>query len=180
MGARAQAERDDVVAGPHLLHPRLRASRHVLRCAIEHRGTALTDVTQCASALDGRRVTLCGAAAEKRQRDQSEENEAESQHRRHDAGDRPNFRVRKRRSRGVKGTPTVLLIYGANGYTGDLIARRAAQEGVPAVLAGRNGDRLRDLAGELQSEQRTFVVDDVAAVDRALAGVTVVLNCAGP
>ena len=74
----------------------------------------------------------------------------------------------------------MLLIYGANGYTGELVARRAAQEGVAAVLAGRNGDRLRNLAGELQSEQRTFVVDDVAAVDRALAGVTVVLNCAGP
>ena len=74
----------------------------------------------------------------------------------------------------------MLLIYGANGYTGELVARRAAQEGVPAVLAGRNGDGIRNLAGELRREQRTFVVDDVAAVDRALAGVTVVLNCAGP
>jgi short subunit dehydrogenase-like uncharacterized protein len=32
---------------------------------------------------------------------------------------------------------SVLVIYGANGYTGELIARRAAAEGVAAVLAGR-------------------------------------------
>ena len=30
-----------------------------------------------------------------------------------------------------------LLIYGANGYTGTLIARRAAARGVPAILGGR-------------------------------------------
>ena len=30
------------------------------------------------------------------------------------------------------------LIYGANGYTGRLIARYAAQHGVTPILAGRN------------------------------------------
>jgi short subunit dehydrogenase-like uncharacterized protein len=73
-----------------------------------------------------------------------------------------------------------LLIYGANGYTGELIARRAAAGGVPAVLAGRNAAAVAALAAELGRDQRTFALDDPAAIDRALSGISVVLNCAGP
>jgi short subunit dehydrogenase-like uncharacterized protein len=73
-----------------------------------------------------------------------------------------------------------LLIYGANGYTGSLIARRAVALGVPALLAGRDGAQLGSLGAELACEHRVFALDDAAAIDRALAGVTVVLNCAGP
>jgi short subunit dehydrogenase-like uncharacterized protein len=80
----------------------------------------------------------------------------------------------------MKRAGMALLIYGANGYTGELVARRAAALGVPAVLGGRNGGEIRALAAELGREHRVFALDDGAAVDRALAGVTVVLNCAGP
>jgi short subunit dehydrogenase-like uncharacterized protein len=73
-----------------------------------------------------------------------------------------------------------LLIYGANGYTGTLVARRAAALGVQATLAGRNGDQLRSLGAQLALAHRVFALDDPTAVDRGLAGVTVVLNCAGP
>jgi short subunit dehydrogenase-like uncharacterized protein len=73
-----------------------------------------------------------------------------------------------------------LLVYGANGYTGGLIARRAAATGVPAVLAGRNGDAVAALAAELGRDHRVFALDDAPAVERALSGITVVLNCAGP
>jgi short subunit dehydrogenase-like uncharacterized protein len=73
-----------------------------------------------------------------------------------------------------------LLIYGANGYTGELIARRAAAVGVPAVLAGRNADAVAVLAAELGRDHRAFALDDAAALERALSGITVVLNCAGP
>ena len=73
-----------------------------------------------------------------------------------------------------------LLVYGANGYTGELIARRAAAAGVPAVLAGRNAGAVAALAAELGRDHRAFALDDAAALDRALSGIRVVLNCAGP
>ena len=73
-----------------------------------------------------------------------------------------------------------LLIYGANGYTGELCARRAGDRGLPAILAGRRADALEPLAAELGRPFRAFALDQPASVDAGLAGVTVVLNCAGP
>src|SRR5450432_45333 len=70
-----------------------------------------------------------------------------------------------------------LLIYGANGYTGELIARRAARQGLPAILAGRRADAVAALATELGRPHRAFALDEPAAIDAALAGVTVVLDC---
>ncbi|MBY0526060.1 MAG: saccharopine dehydrogenase NADP-binding domain-containing protein [Gemmataceae bacterium] len=72
------------------------------------------------------------------------------------------------------------LLYGANGYTGSLIARMAAAEGLRPILAGRNADALAGLARELQLAHRAFGLDDSATLDRNLEGVSVVLHCAGP
>ncbi len=41
------------------------------------------------------------------------------------------------------------MIYGANGYTGELVARLAVARGERPVLAGRNGAALSALAAEL-------------------------------
>ena len=73
-----------------------------------------------------------------------------------------------------------LLIYGANGYTGVLIARRAADRGLPAILAGRRAAALEPLAAQLGRPFRAFALDQPASIDPGLAGVSVVLNCAGP
>src|SRR5438067_396726 len=72
------------------------------------------------------------------------------------------------------------LIYGANGYTGALIAREAWVRGHRPVLAGRNAPAVAALARELGLEHRTFGLDAPAAVAPSLAGLTAVLNCAGP
>jgi short subunit dehydrogenase-like uncharacterized protein len=72
------------------------------------------------------------------------------------------------------------LIYGANGYTGELIAREAARRGQRPVLAGRNAEAVRAVAAELGLEHRAFALDDVRAIDEALRGMTAVLHCAGP
>jgi short subunit dehydrogenase-like uncharacterized protein len=72
------------------------------------------------------------------------------------------------------------LIYGANGYTGELIAREAKQRGQSPILAGRNAAAVGDLARELGLPQRSFDLADPAAVDRGLSGVRAVLHCAGP
>jgi short subunit dehydrogenase-like uncharacterized protein len=73
-----------------------------------------------------------------------------------------------------------LLVYGANGYTGTLVAERAAERGLPLVVAGRHADQVAALGRRLEVEHRVFSLDAPAELDRALAGVQVVLNCAGP
>jgi short subunit dehydrogenase-like uncharacterized protein len=73
-----------------------------------------------------------------------------------------------------------MLIYGATGYTGELVARTAVGQGLRPLLGGRNAAGLAPLAGELGLESRVFGLDDAAAVERGLAGVAVVINCAGP
>jgi short subunit dehydrogenase-like uncharacterized protein len=41
------------------------------------------------------------------------------------------------------------LIYGANGFTGELIAREAVARGLRPILAGRRGEPVEALASEL-------------------------------
>jgi short subunit dehydrogenase-like uncharacterized protein len=72
------------------------------------------------------------------------------------------------------------LIYGANGYTGNLIACEARARGLRPVLAGRNAQTLASLASELGFEYRVFAVDDPDRVVEGLSGMQAVLNCAGP
>jgi short subunit dehydrogenase-like uncharacterized protein len=73
-----------------------------------------------------------------------------------------------------------LLIYGANGYTGELIARAAAAAGLAPILAGRSAAPIEALAHELGCESRVFGLDDATAIAASLAGCRVVLHCAGP
>jgi short subunit dehydrogenase-like uncharacterized protein len=72
------------------------------------------------------------------------------------------------------------LIYGANGYTGELVAREAKTRGQTPILGGRTAGPLSRLAAELGLPHRVFGLDDPAKLDAALAGVELVLNCAGP
>jgi short subunit dehydrogenase-like uncharacterized protein len=67
------------------------------------------------------------------------------------------------------------MIYGANGYTGELIAREAVRRGHRPVLAGRHAAKIEALATELGCEARVFGLDSVDA-----GGVALVLHCAGP
>ena len=73
-----------------------------------------------------------------------------------------------------------LLVYGATGFVGGHIARTAAGSGLPTILAGRDPAKLDPLAAELGVERRAFGLADPGAIETALKGVTVVLNCAGP
>jgi short subunit dehydrogenase-like uncharacterized protein len=71
------------------------------------------------------------------------------------------------------------MIYGANGYTGNLIAREAKRRGLKPVLGGRSPEVVA-LAGELGLESRQFGLGDPAEISRNLAGISLVLHCAGP
>jgi short subunit dehydrogenase-like uncharacterized protein len=72
------------------------------------------------------------------------------------------------------------LIYGANGYTGELIARAAKARGLTPILAGRNAEKLAALSRELDLEHRVFGLDSPAEISSHLGGVGLVLHCAGP
>jgi short subunit dehydrogenase-like uncharacterized protein len=71
------------------------------------------------------------------------------------------------------------MIYGAYGFTGQHLARRAV-ETRDVVLGGRSALKLSLLAKELGVEYRAVGLDDIEQLSRALTGVKVVLNAAGP
>ena len=72
------------------------------------------------------------------------------------------------------------VIYGANGYTGELIAREAARRGLRPVLAGRRAEAIAPLARELGLDHIAVALDDAPVLDALLGGRTLVMHCAGP
>ncbi len=76
------------------------------------------------------------------------------------------------------------LLYGATGYTGELIARRVVAAGLRPVLSGRSARSVEALAKELDLPHFVAGVNDTASLDKAIGLVRgaqrVVLNCAGP
>ena len=72
------------------------------------------------------------------------------------------------------------MIYGANGYTGTLIAEAAVAAGERPLLAGRDGGTVGALARRLQLEPRVFPLRGPRPVAAGLEGVDLLLNCAGP
>lgn len=73
-----------------------------------------------------------------------------------------------------------VMIYGATGYTGRMVAEHAKSAGTQVVLAGRSEGALAKLAAEHGVEHRVFALDDAATIDQNLLGISVLLNCAGP
>jgi saccharopine dehydrogenase (NAD+, L-lysine-forming) len=72
------------------------------------------------------------------------------------------------------------MIYGANGYTGELVARLAVARGQHPVLAGRNAAAVGTLATELRLDAKIFDLANTAALHEALGQVDAVAHCAGP
>jgi short subunit dehydrogenase-like uncharacterized protein len=75
---------------------------------------------------------------------------------------------------------SAFMIYGANGYTGSLIAHEAVRRGMRPILAGRSPEVLANLAGSLGLEHRVFTLDSPDAVVEGLHDVHTLLNGAGP
>ena len=72
------------------------------------------------------------------------------------------------------------LLYGANGYTGELIARYAQQYNLQPILAGRREDALKPLAVRLNLTYKVIDLNDSPALLTALKEVKVVVHAAGP
>lgn len=81
-----------------------------------------------------------------------------------------------------------ILLYGATGFSGSLIAAEAAArlqgewaaKGIEVVLASRDARRLALLAARVGLDWTAFGLDDRTQVLRALRGFDVVVNAAGP
>ena len=72
------------------------------------------------------------------------------------------------------------VLCGAYGYTGELIARRAKEHGLAPILAGRNAEKLRPLAEELDLPYAQCSLNDRRGLDLLLEDASAVLHCAGP
>jgi len=72
------------------------------------------------------------------------------------------------------------LLYGANGYTAQLMLPLAAQYGLTPVLAGRSAEKIAPLAEQYRLSYRVFDLSDPVVIDEGLEGCGAVLHCAGP
>lgn len=73
-----------------------------------------------------------------------------------------------------------VLLYGANGYTGELIARYAHEYKLQPILAGRKEEAIRALAERLQLPYRIFGLNDATILQHQLQDVQLVIHAAGP
>lgn len=73
-----------------------------------------------------------------------------------------------------------ILIYGANGFTGELIAEEAVARGLRPVLAGRRAGAIASIAERLGLEHRAFPLDEPGPLVRGIEDVDAVLLAAGP
>lgn len=76
----------------------------------------------------------------------------------------------------------MIVLYGATGYTGRLIAHELDRRGASFAIAGRAREKLDELAAALSRRVEVRVADvaDAVALRAALEGARVVLTCAGP
>src|SRR4051812_225933 len=72
------------------------------------------------------------------------------------------------------------LLYGAYGYTGQLIARFAAKYNLAPILAGRRAEALKPLASQLNLPYKVLDLEDSVGLEAVLREVKVVIHCAGP
>lgn len=72
------------------------------------------------------------------------------------------------------------MIYGANGYTGEMVAREAVSRGLKPILAGRKRAPIETLAAELGLDYRIIDLNDAQALQQALDQISIVAHCAGP
>ena len=72
------------------------------------------------------------------------------------------------------------MIYGANGYSGQLIAERASGRGLSPVLAGRNQTEIASLADRLNLKWRCFDLSSPETIKENLMDMDCLIHCAGP
>jgi len=64
------------------------------------------------------------------------------------------------------------MLYGANGYTAELVACEARNQGKSPILAGRSEAKIAALRDELQLPARVFSLSSPAEIEEFLRGVS--------
>lgn len=72
------------------------------------------------------------------------------------------------------------IIYGAYGYSGQLIAEEAKRRGLEPLLAGRDEAKVKAVARRFGFDYRVFALDDPQRVADELEDISLVIHCAGP
>ncbi|WIG98441.1 saccharopine dehydrogenase NADP-binding domain-containing protein [Myxococcus sp. SDU36] len=74
----------------------------------------------------------------------------------------------------------VVAVFGANGHTGRFVVAELLRRGHRVVAMGRDFARLSAAFEQTEVELRAACLEDSDALGRALVGVEVIVNCAGP
>ncbi|WP_217917121.1 saccharopine dehydrogenase NADP-binding domain-containing protein [Myxococcus sp. AM009] len=95
------------------------------------------------------------------------------------------FRHDKRRTPLTASNPSpgirhAFAVFGANGHTGRFVVAELLRRGHRVVAMGRDFARLSAAFEQTEVELRAACLEDSDALGRALAGVEVIVNCAGP
>ncbi|PEN06707.1 saccharopine dehydrogenase [Longimonas halophila] len=72
------------------------------------------------------------------------------------------------------------LLYGAYGYTGQLIGEEAKRRGLSIIAAGRDAERLAEVENKWSVPGRVVALQDETALRDVLNEVDGVMHCAGP
>ena len=72
------------------------------------------------------------------------------------------------------------LLYGANGYTGQLIANLSGQYDLQPILAGRRKESIQPLADKLGLDYHIISLDETKRLENIVFDLPLVLNAAGP
>jgi len=73
-----------------------------------------------------------------------------------------------------------LMIYGANGYSAEIILKEAIKNGLKPIVAGRNEKKILEVAKKYNLPHRVFSLDNKEQTIKSLTGISAVINCAGP
>jgi hypothetical protein len=74
-----------------------------------------------------------------------------------------------------------VTVFGAYGHTGRFVVAELHKRGWKTILSGRDIAKLNAVAAEHpESEARVASADNDLSLDRAIAGASAVINCAGP
>lgn len=73
-----------------------------------------------------------------------------------------------------------IVLYGAYGYTGELILEEAIQKGYRPLVAGRNPGKVKRLARKYDLEYAVFSIEQHQQLKEVLAKALLIINCAGP
>jgi len=74
----------------------------------------------------------------------------------------------------------MILVYGAYGYTGQLIVEEALKADLSITIGGRNAEKVEKMAKEKELPFVSFALDDHQIITTHLEKVDLVIHCAGP